>query len=100
MLNDYDLETRHFYDWTATYENPDIKEIIPLERGKSGRLWKIKIVYNDGREEIVGKELEIRRSLSESHLYSSAFMVSISAASQILFHLHVVVPDVSLVSKL
>ena len=76
MLNDYDLETRHFYNWTATYENPDIKEIIPLERGKSGRLWKIKIVYNDGREEIVGKELEIRRRLSNSHLYSSWFNVS------------------------
>mgnify|MGYP003289593013 CR=1 FL=1 len=76
VLNDYDLETRHFYDWTATYENPDIKEIIPLERGKSGRLWKIKIVYNDGREEIVGKELEIRRRLSNSHLYSSWFNVS------------------------
>ena len=75
VLNDYDLETRHFYDWTATYENADIKEIIPLERGKSGRLWKIKIVYNDGREEIVGKELEIRRRLSDSHLYSSWFNI-------------------------
>ncbi len=75
VLNDYDLETRHFYDWTATYENPDITEIIPLERGKSGRLWKIKIIYNDGREEIVGKELEIRRRLSDSHLYSSWFNV-------------------------
>lgn len=75
VLNDYDLETRHFYNWTATYENPDIKEIIPLERGKSGRLWKIKIVYNDGREEIVGKELEIRRRLSDTHLYSSWFNI-------------------------
>lgn len=75
VLNDYDLETRNFYDWTATYENPDIKEIIPLERGKSGRLWKIKIIYNDGREEIVGKELEIRRRLSNTHLYSSWFNV-------------------------
>ena len=75
VLNDYDLETRNFYDWTATYENSDIKEIIPLERGKSGRLWKIKIVYNDGHEEIIGKELEIRRRLSDSHLYSSRFNV-------------------------
>ncbi len=75
VLNDYDLETRNFYDWTATYENSDIKEIIPLERGKSGRLWKIKIVYKDGCEEIVGKELEIRRRLSDTHLYSSWFNV-------------------------
>lgn len=75
VLNDYDLETRNFYDWTATYENSDIKEIIPLERGKSGRLWKIKIVYNDGHEEIIGKELEIRRRLSDSHLYSSWFNI-------------------------
>lgn len=75
VLNDYDLETRNFYEWTATYENPDIREIIPLDRGKSGRLWKIKIVYNDGREEIVGKELEIRRRLSDSHLYSSWFNI-------------------------
>lgn len=75
VLNDYDLDTQNFYDWTATYENPDIKEIIPLERGKSGRLWKIKIIYNDGREEIVGKELEIRRRLSNTHLYSSWFNV-------------------------
>lgn len=73
VLNDYDLETRNFYNWTATYKNPDLKEIIPLERGKSGRLWKVKFVYNDGREEIVGKELEIRRRLSDSHLYSSWF---------------------------
>lgn len=75
VLNDYDLETRNFYDWIATYENSDIKEIIPLERGKSGRLWKIKIVYNDGHEEIIGKELEIRRRLSDTHLYSSWFNV-------------------------
>jgi len=75
VLNDYDLETRNFYSWTASYQNPDIKEIVHLERGKSGRLWKIKVVYNDGREEIIGKELEIRRRLSDSHLYSSWFNV-------------------------
>ncbi len=82
VLNDYDLETHNFYDWTAIYENPDIAEIIPLERGKSGRLWKIKIIYNDGREEIVGKELEIRRRLSNSHLYSSWFNIHKASTSK------------------
>ena len=90
VLNDYDLETRHFYNWTATYENSDIKEIIPLERGKSGRLWKIKIVYHDGREEIVGKELEIRRRLSDTHLYSSWFNIHKASAT---------VPEVSTSAK-
>ena len=52
----------------------DITDLIPLERGKSGRIWKLKIVGTK-RSFIIGKELEIRRALSESHLYSSAFDV-------------------------
>jgi SpoIID/LytB domain protein len=51
-----------------------ITDLIPLERGKSGRIWKLKIVGTK-RSFTIGKELEIRRTLSESHLYSSAFVV-------------------------
>lgn len=52
----------------------DIIDLIPVQRGTSGRLIKLKIVGSK-RTRIIGKELEIRRTLSESHLYSSAFIV-------------------------
>ena len=52
----------------------DITDLIPLERGKSGRIWKLQIVGTK-RTFTIGKELEIRRALSETHLYSSAFDV-------------------------
>ena len=89
VLNDYDLETNDFYRWTVEYTvdelsqlvndklNADfgtITDLIPLERGKSGRIWKLKIVGTK-KTFTIGKELEIRRALSESHLYSSAFDV-------------------------
>ena len=51
-----------------------ITDLIPLERGKSGRIWKLKIVGTK-KTFTIGKELEIRRALSETHLYSSAFDV-------------------------
>ena len=51
-----------------------ILALEPLERGKSGRIWKLKIVGKE-RQFTIGKELEIRRTLSETHLYSSAFEV-------------------------
>ena len=93
VLNDYDQETNDFYRWTVDYTvdeisalintklNADfgtITDLIPLERGKSGRIWKLKIV---GTKKIftIGKELEIRRALSETHLYSSAFDVEKTA---------------------
>ncbi len=47
---------------------------MPLERGKSGRISKLRIVGTK-RSFTIGKELEIRRVLSKSHLYSSAFVV-------------------------
>jgi SpoIID/LytB domain protein len=89
VLNDYDQETTHFYRWTKSYgqaelsalirersgiDYGDIIDLVPVARGTSGRLWKLKIV---GTKEtrIIGKELEIRRTLSTSHLYSSAFVV-------------------------
>ena len=89
VLNDYDLETNDFYRWTVEYTTEEISnlintklkddfgivtDLIPLERGKSGRIWKLKIVGTK-KTFTIGKELEIRRALSESHLYSSAFDV-------------------------
>lgn len=89
VLNDYDLETDDFHDWTTSYsveevsrlvrENTkkdigSITDIIPMERGKSGRIWKLRLCGTIG-ELIIGKELEIRRVLSTSHLKSSWFDV-------------------------
>ena len=89
MLNDYDQETTDFYRWTVTYTREalselvsrklnidfgEIQDIIPLDRGKSGRIWRLKIVGTK-KTLTIGKELEIRRALSESHLLSSAFDV-------------------------
>ena len=90
VLNDYDLETKDFYRWSVTYEKGELSELIsrrsghmigeleelvPLERGKSGRITKLKVV-GSAYSMVVGKELAIRRILSESHLKSSAFDVS------------------------
>ena len=93
VLNDYDQETNDFYRWTVEYTTDEISnlineklkddfgtitDLIPLERGKSGRIWKLKIVGTK-KTFTIGKELEIRRALSESHLYSSAFDVEKTA---------------------
>ena len=89
VLNDYDQETKDFYRWRVSYSQQELKELIanrlkmdmgdivalePLERGASGRISRLRIVGTK-RQYIIGKELEIRRTLSESHLYSSAFVV-------------------------
>ena len=89
VLNDFDQETPDFYRWTVEYTQEQLSELvnrklkddfgtitdlIPLERGKSGRIWKLKIVGTK-KTFTIGKELEIRRALSETHLYSSAFEV-------------------------
>ena len=89
VLNDFDQETTDFYRWTQTYSQAEVKQLleeklevqfgdiidlIPLSRGKSGRIYRLKIVGKE-RTLIIGKELEIRRALSKSHLYSSAFIV-------------------------
>ena len=89
VLNDYDRETKDFYRWHVTYTQEqlasliseklkmdfgDITDLIPLERGKSGRICRLKIVGTK-RTFTIGKELEIRRALSKTHLYSSAFVV-------------------------
>lgn len=89
VLNSYDQETTNFYRWKEvlsqerianlirTKQKEDYGEIIdliPIERGKSGRISKLKIVGTK-KTYIIGKELEIRRTLSDSHLFSSAFIV-------------------------
>lgn len=89
VLNDFDQETTDFYRWSQTYSQAELKQLleeklevqfgdiidlVPLSRGKSGRIYRLKIVGKE-RTLIIGKELEIRRALSKSHLYSSAFIV-------------------------
>lgn len=89
ILNNYDQETSNFYRWKVSYNQKELSrliykrsgidygeilDLIPVERGVSGRLSKLKIVGTK-RTLTIGKELEIRRTLSESHLYSSAFVI-------------------------
>ena len=89
VLNNYDQETADFYRWKVSYTQQELStlihqrsgidfgqilDLIPIERGTSGRLVRLKIV-GTLRTLIIGKELEIRRTLSTSHLYSSAFVV-------------------------
>lgn len=89
VLNDYDLETKDFYRWTTEYSRTDVSELVrrrsgidfgtirdlvTIERGPSGRLKRLKVV-GDKKTMIIGKELIIRRWLSDSHLKSSAFEV-------------------------
>nr|WP_321485746.1 SpoIID/LytB domain-containing protein [uncultured Draconibacterium sp.] len=89
VLNEYDWTAKDFYRWTVEYKQNELSalilkrsghdfgkilDMIPIERGASGRLVKLKIVGTK-KTLTVGKELEIRRWLSESHLYSSAFVV-------------------------
>ncbi|CDD18244.1 putative glycosyltransferase [Prevotella sp. CAG:732] len=89
VLNDYDQETADFYRWKVTYSQEKLQQLFEeklkmnfgaildmkaVERGKSGRISKLQII---GAEKTftIGKELEIRRALSDTHLYSSAFVV-------------------------
>ena len=89
VLNNYDQETTDFYRWKVEYTQQELSELIkqrsgtdygqiidliPVARGTSGRMWKLKIVGTK-RMLTIGKELEIRRTLSTSHLYSSAFVI-------------------------
>lgn len=89
VLNSYDQETPNFFRWKVEYSTDElselvkkrtgqnygkIKQLIPMHRGTSGRIDRLKIV-GSRKTRIIGKELEIRHALSESHLYSSAFVV-------------------------
>ena len=89
VLNDYDRETTDFYRWRVEYTQDELSgliaenlktdfgsilDLIPVERGRGGHISRLKIV---GTQEtlVIGKELEIRRVLSRTHLFSSAFVV-------------------------
>jgi SpoIID/LytB domain protein len=89
ILIDYDQETTNFFRWHVEYKQNELSviiktksgidfgkiiDLIPVERGSSSRLIKLKIVGSK-KTLIIGKELEIRRILSPKHLYSSAFVV-------------------------
>jgi len=89
VLNNYDQETTDFYRWKVEYTQAEISELlarrsgidfgeilnlIPVKRGESARLIELKIIGTK-QTITVGKELEIRKWLSNSHLYSSAFVV-------------------------
>jgi SpoIID/LytB domain protein len=89
ILPGFDQETQDFYRWTVTYSGEELGELIrsrlsedvgnvvalePLERGPSGRIIRLRI-RGTAASLTIGKELEIRRALSRSHLYSSAFDV-------------------------
>ncbi len=88
VLNDYDQETNDFFRWEVRYSQQEVSiliskrigidvgtvlDFIPVERGASGRLIRLKIVGSK-KTMTIGKELEIRKALSESHLYSSAIV--------------------------
>ena len=89
VLNDYDQETADFYRWKVTLSQEKVQQLLEeklklnvgevldfkaIERGKSGRISKLQIIGSE-KTFTIGKELEIRRALSDSHLYSSAFVV-------------------------
>lgn len=89
VLNDYDQETHDFFRWEVSYPQDDLSKLVlertgidfgtitdlkPLTRGSSGRIIRLQIEGTRNKM-IIGKELEIRKALSKSHLYSSAFVV-------------------------
>lgn len=94
ILNTYDRETPHLYRWEVSYSASELEDIVvkrsgldfgkivaiePLHRGPSGRIDRLRII-GTRLTRIIGKELEIRRTLSHSHLYSSAFIVETGQA--------------------
>ena len=99
ILPDFDRETKGFFRWKVEYSRTELEEIlreksgfdfgtlqeiIPLDRGASGRISRLRIVGSE-RSMVVGKELEIRRWLSRTHLYSSAFIVKLDG-ERLIFH--------------
>lgn len=98
VLNNYDQETADFYRWKVEYTTKqitdlakrkigvdfgEIQELLPLERGTSGRILRLKVV-GKLKTLILGKELLIRKAFSESHLYSSAFVVDKTSSGFVL----------------
>lgn len=93
VLNDYDLETQNFYRWQVRFTQQQLRQLIernlgmkfghilrlePLESGPAGHISRLLIVGSE-RTYIIGKELQIRKTLSTSHLLSSAFTISLEA---------------------
>jgi SpoIID/LytB domain protein len=103
VLNDYDQETNDFFRWKVKYNQKELSslirlrtgidfgtvtDLVPVERGTSGRIKRLKIT-GTLKSLIIGKELEIRKSLSPSHLYSSCFVVEkLTENGEICFILH------------
>ena len=98
VLNNYDQETKDFYRWTVKYTKEELSDIIrersgidfgeilelvPIKRGPSARLYEMQIIGSK-RKMVIGKELEIRKWLSKSHLYSSAFVVDRNEAGDFI----------------
>ena len=98
ILPGFDQETRDFYRWRVEYSPDELSDLVQarlgvdlgpirdlqsVARGPSGRIYRLKIV---GEKDyiVVGKELEIRRALSRSHLYSSAFVVDVQSGRFVL----------------
>jgi peptidoglycan hydrolase-like amidase len=96
VLNEYDLATEGFFRWQVRLPADEASRLVnrklqidlgrllnlePVERGPSGRLKRLRLVGERGSL-VIGKELEIRRALSESHLYSSAFVVDVEGPPQ------------------
>jgi SpoIID/LytB domain protein len=101
VLNDYDLETKDFHDWEVRYGVAElsalfaersgedvglITALVPLERGGSGRIIRLRVTGTKGVV-IIGKELIIRKFFSPSHLYSSWFDVSFEG-DEVVFRGH------------
>jgi len=99
ILPEFDRKTEDFFRWTIEYSRGELEEIlreksgadfgvleeiVPIARGPSGRIYRLKIVGSK-RSIVVGKELEIRHWLSRTHLYSSAFVVK-AGAGRFTFH--------------
>jgi len=103
VLNDYDQETNDFFRWIVRYTQSELSELvklrtgidfgtvtdlIPLERGVSGRIMRLRIAGTK-KSMIIGKELEIRKALSKAHLYSSCFFTEKTGdEKEISFVLH------------
>lgn len=100
ILPSFDQETTDFFRWKVEYEREELEELlrtksgfdfgtlmnlIPLQRGPSGRIVRLRI-EGSNLTLVIGKELEIRRWLSKSHLYSSAFIVNVERGSDGLPH--------------
>ncbi len=98
VLNDYDLETKDFHDWTIRYSREGLTRLLErrtgrnigalerleaLERGGSGRIKRLKVTGTEGSY-VIGKELMIRRALSETHLKSSCFDIQLTPDEVIL----------------